>query len=430
VPVDRPFMPEVPEELRHDMHFELFNHTVGYRSTWMDHLAPGNRLLPAIPWISRFPGVRHLPDEVLTFELDVQLDPAYVVGARRLFDLFHGAATPGQTDIAIPVDQLQALLACPDYAATHGVVLHKIELCEVHSTLPVPVQVQLQTASCSDGEVRPSTWFRQTRTNALSAFDASPMLGALTVYPDTHHVHEEPALLFEAAEITRGPDFNRWINTTLKQARASLHKLTEVYRQDTPQDAALHPCVSLPPLKHYNDPVHPTQVHEQARDVLGLASFLCLDEWRRLEQMAVSQNLELDKYCVIKYDPQADRLFFTVHCRLLDHILEEKFTGPMERALHVARTDKPWVVRVSLQHTAPGSFDRPKQRLRQTLEALHPTVLFPGDDAAASNVRGPAPIGTRTESESAPKYALQLRLRVSCARLESLTVPKPDTRLI
>jgi len=410
-----------------DVHFELFNHAIGYAPTFQDNLAPRNDSLPTRPWVSRFPGVVHLPEETTTFEIDVQLHPAYAIGARALYDLFGRVELPGCVDVPVPVAQLQALLASPELLATNGVVMHRIELCEVHSTLPVPVQVQLQTARWTRDQGEPSNWFRQARTNALASHDtgrASCVLGALTVFPDTHHVHTLPAPLFESAEITRGPDFQRWINTTLEQARASLHRLGDVYRQDTPEEVEAPMCRALPPLKRPNDRVEPSQVPESARDVRDLASFVCLDEWRRLEQMATSHHYDLAKQCVMEYDEHADRLFFKVDHRLLDHVLQEKFTGPMDRALHVARTDQPWVVRVALQHTEAGDFAQARQRLRQTLEALHPTVAFPVE--AASAVRtAPA---ARADAESAPEYSLQLRLRVSCARLESLVLPRAAPR--
>lgn len=411
----------------------LFNHEIGREPTWQDHI--DSRRLPKVPWVSRFPGVVHNPLEVVEFELDFQLGNQYLLTPKQLLDAFSAVNSLGMVDLVVPADELQALLRTDEIAGQGCVVLHSIEAVEVHSTLPVPVQLQLRSQHPDAGSDC-CEWFRCSRNNAIRLKDVghkdAERKGAglkakpapFTVMPHTNVVgHSLP--LFGVAEEATSPEFFRWVNSTEAQVRSVLRTAGQFYEQGTPEVVGVHAIESgaATCVDPNSSDVVSTQVKPACRDVSDLASFLCLDEWVRIQAMAAKHSYPPD-HAEISLEAQK----FKVHYTLLDPLISEKFQGPMDRSLHVMKVDAPVHLRVSLQ-TGHGE-DRKDglDRFDRLMRALHPDVAFSGNAASTStsSLKSIAlPNSTAAGSEGAPMYALGVRFKVVCARLESTTVERP-----
>lgn len=418
---------------------KLFNMTKDRPITWHEFLVQEPEDI--LEWQSKFPGILHEPEERLDFKVLFQLkldDDTTSLTPVELLRAFSGK-NAGVTDINISQELLAQILTNNQIRDQQSIIPHFISIVELHSNLPVPVSLQLQSKN-ADG--RNTDWFRS------DTLTAKGLVGPV-VYPNTHRSTETE--VFELSPVAREALFFRWINTNRAQLDIELNaSMTgDFYSLRTPdidtertkiitgkvsdyieRDDEGRVIIDYKP-KELDENGKPIKLDGTEEDIIeliqptrsewqshpsfihapNLASFIALDEWKRLQDIRIQLKKSQDQ-CYVDLTEKR----FVVHKDIMDKIIGEKFEGPMDPCNHVMKTDKPLQMRMSLMNpTVNGRND-----LESVLRNLHPTVDFPTQSTLSSTL--PQGLTKKTNNNGPACYSLSVLVRIQCARLESGTV--------
>jgi hypothetical protein len=297
-----------------------------------------------IPWRCALPGRCRYAGTFSNLKLNFNLLPFTMT-----IDEFLDELKAGKGEIVLTLSNhvlVNALKHTQESAAKTGCVIPElIYIDQIHSTLPDIFDIQLCTSPYLEQtgkEGEEIQWFSCAGTsNSIHPINTpiAKSTFAHIVYPGSVNI---PTLVYQADIITRSPLFNRWAfvnQRILEDDRSRLYTEGTMCQIQCPSVTEIHPK--------------------------GLIQYIAMTEAPRMLQMAYERKADFPDSKpskMVYFDDERNYIY--VDARLLDHVIAEKFVGPMNRNRHVMRLNKKVCLKLKLHENASMDWTKKIERLR------------------------------------------------------------------
>lgn len=294
-----------------------------------------------IPWRCGFPGRCRYPGTYTNFQMNFNLTES-----RMTMDKFLDMLDKGNGEIVLNLNQRivsNTFDYTHDTAKTTGCIVPEyIFIDEVHSTLPDDFDIQLFTTPyIKDTEDVP--WFSSagTSNSVIKAANKFQSVFNHVIYPGSNR---NRTMVYQADAITKTPLFQRWLFVNPHAMQAELSRWP-----CSPEGMCQIQCPGSSEI-HFRDLMQYVALTEAPR--------MLLMAYERKDDFPNSKPSQMVAF-------NKDKSNIYVHKTLLDHVVSEKFTGPMNRNRHVMRVNEKIYLRLRLHDTGSTSRDKKIQLLRE-----------------------------------------------------------------
>lgn len=335
--------------------FRQFNLVPGEKKAvpWYEHISPGyeqkknkatgqmesTKVYDGCKWICKSPSPIRLPTAFRYTTLRFELTPHYY----QTMQAFCDQLKPGKIELTIPDHAMQQYFAADHNYTKKSIIVDRIWIVEQHSTFPEPLEVQMMSTHYKSGaEERhlPVAWFQSSGPSRGT--QSCPHV----IYPETHHLFP-PIPVYSIPPTSELEEFNRWISVDER----ALRKL-----KDGSTYGAHHYKVRGMAAK---------EIHCE-----NMLQYLVTTEWspRINAEAATATSMDIQHHhAQIQKGEDGDPAYMVVHKTILDKLVDEKFTGNMDKSMYLLRVDQSITLEIRLKnHTGQNT-----QFLNEVV-AMHP----------------------------------------------------------
>jgi hypothetical protein len=336
--------------------FRQFNLVPGQKKVapWFEHISveyeqkknketgqmESTKVYDGSKWICKSPEPIRWPTAFRYTTLRFELTPHYYQSMDAFCDQLKAK---GKIELTIPDQAMQQYFAADHNYTKKSIIVDRIWIIEQHSTFKEPLEVQMYSTHYKSGaEERhpPVAWFQ------LSGPGRGAQSCPHVIYPDTHHL-SPPLPVYQIPPTSELDEFNRWINVDERALRRMKEGCTH---------AGYHYKVRGMASK---------EIHCE-----NMLQYLVTTEWspRINAEAAVETSIELQRHhAQIQKGEDGDPAYMVVNKTILDKLVDEKFTGNMDRGMYLMRVDQSITLEIRLKnHTGANT-----QFLNEVV-AMHP----------------------------------------------------------